>query len=438
MGSPVTISGAAPFGERGPALAFSTTSARYLVAYETVLHITQVQVLSSDGSALTGPITVSAGQGEVPGATWNPARDEFGVSFSDNDGQSSALALVPASNPAAFRRTAFNALGSGSKAFMTDVSYNTSTGHYLMGWYQEVAGGRYAKVAEFDNSGALLGFGTAGNFGAYDAMSIAYNRNSGTAALVGVDGADDVHVAELNANGVRFAADQTFATGYRLIRYPRVDASATAPRWFAAFSRGSGSPSYYPFQGMADVVLQTATTGGGPSGSYSSSGGTTTSGGGSTSGGCATVQPGPDWVCVNGSWLPGSSSTSTPTTNTGSCTTVQPGTGWTCVNGSWLPPGSTTPSTSTSNDGSCTSVRPGTGWSCVNGNWLPPGSTTTSTSTSNDGSCTTVQPGTGWSCVSGNWFPPGGPTNDGTCTTVQPVSDWSCVKSNWLPPGYGG
>jgi beta-glucosidase len=70
----------------------------------------------------------------------------------------------------------------------------------------------------------------------------------------------------------------------------------------------------------------------------------------------------------------------TPTTPTGGCTTVQPGPDWVCVNGGWLPPGMqgggtapppTTPPPTTP-PGSCTTVRPGPDWVCVNGGWLPP------------------------------------------------------------------
>ncbi|HTI36095.1 MAG TPA: hypothetical protein VL484_00940 [Vicinamibacterales bacterium] len=427
VGSTVTVAGAQPYGERGVAIDFSASSNRYLIAYETILHVTQVQLLDANGNALISPMKVSAGQGESPGATWNSVRNEFGVSFSDNDGASSALAIVPATNPGGFHRTAFNPL-SGAKAFMTDVAYNTATQHYLMGWYQDVAGTRYAKVAEFDGTGALIGFGTAANFGSYDALALAYNRNSGTTAIVGIDGSDELRVAELNAHGVRFASDQMLSTGFNPVRYPRVDASASASHWFVVLSRGSGSPNFSQFQGTGEVLLQTGTGGGGPAGSYTGGGGTTTSSGGSTgSTGCTTVQPGPGWTCVNGGWLPPTTGTTSGGT-TGGCTTVQPGPGWTCVNGGWLPP--TTGTTSGGTTGGCTTVQPGTGWTCVNGNWLPPGSTTTTT-----GTCTTVKPGTGWTCVNGNWLPPGSTTTTSSCTTVQPGTGWTCVNGNWLPPG---
>ncbi|HYN08245.1 MAG TPA: PQQ-dependent sugar dehydrogenase [Vicinamibacterales bacterium] len=186
-------------------------------------------------------------------------------------------------------------------------------------------------------------------------------------------------------------------------------------------------------------------------------------------GSCPTVQPGPDWVCVNGNWLPpgfpGTTPPTPPTTPppTG-CTTPQPASDWTCVNGNWLPPGfpGTTPPTPpttpppTPPPTGCTTPQPGSDWTCVNGNWLPPGSPgttppppTTPPPTPPPTGCTTPQPASDWTCVNGNWLPPGFPgTTPPTtppptppptgCTTPQPASDWTCVNGNWLPPGFPG
>jgi glucose/arabinose dehydrogenase len=113
----------------------------------------------------------------------------------------------------------------------------------------------------------------------------------------------------------------------------------------------------------------------------------------SSSGACPTVQPGPDWTCDNGNWLPpGTAQPGTPPPSStppapapGTCPTVQPGPDWTCYNGGWLPPGMTPPGTSAPApttppptpappaSGGCTTVQPGPDWTCRNGGWLPPG-----------------------------------------------------------------
>ncbi|HEX3326258.1 MAG TPA: glycoside hydrolase family 3 C-terminal domain-containing protein, partial [Actinomycetota bacterium] len=101
---------------------------------------------------------------------------------------------------------------------------------------------------------------------------------------------------------------------------------------------------------------------------------------------CSSVQPAPDWVCVNGGWLPPglappSGAPGPPPTPPGNCSTAQPAPDWVCVNGGWLPPGlapatgaPAPPPTSPGNPpASCATVQPGPGWVCVNGGWLPPG-----------------------------------------------------------------
>jgi glucose/arabinose dehydrogenase len=157
----------------------------------------------------------------------------------------------------------------------------------------------------------------------------------------------------------------------------------------------------------------------------------------------------------------------------GGCTTVKPGSDWVCVAGNWLPPNFPTSGGSTGGTGgttggstgvgssTCTTVKPGAGWVCVGRNWLPPnyplagsgsasGGTTGTSGGSTGGSatCTTVKPASDWVCVAGNWLPPthplatggssgtssGGTAGGAACTTVKPGADWVCVNGNWLPP----
>jgi hypothetical protein len=59
---------------------------------------------------------------------------------------------------------------------------------------------------------------------------------------------------------------------------------------------------------------------------------------------CTTVKPAPDWVCVNGGWLPPdhplaiAAQGPPPPAPPASCATIQPGPDWVCVNGGWVPP----------------------------------------------------------------------------------------------------
>jgi hypothetical protein len=133
---------------------------------------------------------------------------------------------------------------------------------------------------------------------------------------------------------------------------------------------------------------------------------------------CTTIKPGLDWICVNGGWVPpdhpladrstgsadggappGSGSPApSPEPRTNSCTTLQPGPNWICVNGGWLPhdhplaagsagSGGANGSGGSSNGGSsgatgtCTTPDPFIGTQgifgariegvCVGGDWIP-------------------------------------------------------------------
>ena len=113
--------------------------------------------------------------GRDPSVTWNPTTNEFGVAFSGET--YSAFAAVPAWNAAAFRRNTFN-VGGGKLTAMTDIVYNPASGRYVMAWY-EISSGNFAKVAEFDASGALRTTGIASaRLGSYDAFSMALNQVS--------------------------------------------------------------------------------------------------------------------------------------------------------------------------------------------------------------------------------------------------------------------
>ena len=121
---------------------------------------------------------------------------------------------------------------------------------------------------------------------------------------------------------------------------------------------------------------------------------------------------------------------------TGVCVSVQPGSDWVCHNGGWLPPGMVLP-------GGVASPPPS----------LPPPPPPPPPAPPTPGVCPTVQPGSDWTCYDGNWFPPGltppgsstpppapppPPPPSGGCTTVQPGSDWVCRNGGWLPPGHPG
>ena len=197
LGSEQVISGGhMAWLESGAALDYSPSSQRFLVAWKGFPPDTRIKatLVDNNGARVSDVVNLSAGFGRDPGVAWNPFTNQFGVSFSAENGDGSvgfsAFAVVPASNPAAFARTTFNEVP-GGLVTISDVDFNDATGRYMMTWF-EISSGFYSKIAEFDASGNLLRQGIASSrLGSYDALSIAYNPVSGTFLLGGADRSND-------------------------------------------------------------------------------------------------------------------------------------------------------------------------------------------------------------------------------------------------------
>lgn len=440
------------------AISYSPSSGVYLVAWMTTgpglrLAVRTVGVSGAPASAIS---TVSDDVGLYPGVGYNPATNTFAVSYRDEASSAgyTGIAIVSTSG-SVLAKQRFQPVAGQQGA--TDIDYNPDTGRFVMVWFAQPQGGAWeARAAEIDSSGGVVSNGLlyAKSAGiGFSSFSLAFNPVSRTflaATLETVGALDPVLGLELNRGGYRFDTNHV-ATGI-IARNIRVSTHGSSARWNVAFNHNTQTP--------LNAIVRTSSSGGGPAGSLGSGGGGTTTPPPTTppppppSGGCTTVQPAPDWVCVNGGWLPpgmvGTPAppppppTTPPPTSTG-CTTVQPGPDWVCVNGNWLPPGMggvttpppttpppTTPPPSTS---TCSTVKPASDWVCVNGNWLPPNlapvQQTPPPPTSSSG-CTTVKPGDDWICVNGGWQPAAM-----VCPTVQPGPGWTCRNGDWLPPGMG-
>jgi glucose/arabinose dehydrogenase len=197
---------------------------------------------------------------------------------------------------------------------------------------------------------------------------------------------------------------------------------------------------------------------------------------------CAGAAPGPNWVCVNGGWVPPDhplAGGGTPPPPPGpppppsACPGAAPVADWLCVNGGWVPPdhplagGTPTPPPPppTPPPGppapppGCPGVAPVANWLCVNGGWVPPdhplaGGTPTPPAPppgppAPPSGCTGAAPAADWVCVNGGWVPPdhplagGGtapppppPTTPAGCFGAPPAAGWVCVNGGWVPPDH--
>jgi hypothetical protein len=258
LGTEQSVSGiVSSWQESGPALAYSTTSRRFLVAWKTYTPTLVVRLIDNNGAPIGDIVQVSAGFGRDPGVAWNPTTDEFGVSFSgENATAYSAFVRVPANNPAAFTRTTFNVVG-GVLTTITDLVFNTVTNRYVMAWYETTTA---VRVAEIDGDGTVLAQRlVSSRIGSYDALSLAFNPVTGTMLLVGLDRATDaVLAAELDGHGVPVqASESTISTSAPPARYTRVVSSTTTRTWNANWS-GRG------FNAMTDQIVKSDTAGPAP------------------------------------------------------------------------------------------------------------------------------------------------------------------------------
>ena len=439
VGPQNTINGPGSYSwiESGPAIAYSMTSQRFLVAWKTyppgaylASRLVGIDGAPAKNSGVELPVVqLSAGFGRDPGVAWDSNADRFGVSFGAETASGTVgFAVFASVSPfdSSFIRESFSSIL--GLVFITDLEFNPDTQRFVMTWHQKPVGTQEVRVAEVSATASLVTIVTEGLitrlWPAYDALSLARNPASRTFTMISlastpVANDDDISGVELNERGSR-TGDLTVLAPDVTGRYPRITASSSAPLWSVSFSDG--------YQTLKTFVATTSSTNGGPSGSYPSPGTaptpapTPTPTPTPTPGACTTTQPGPTWTCVNGDWKPPADPTSTPTVTVtptptptpSSCTTPQPDATWTCYNGDWLPPGMgpAPTSTPTPTSATCTTPQPGATWTCYNGDWLPPGmapptGTPTPTATPNPVSCTTPQPGATWSCYNGDWLPPG-------------------------------
>jgi hypothetical protein len=445
LGPERTISdGTTAWLEAAPALAYSSTSKQFLVAWQGVGPV-KARLVGLDGAAVGAAQELSSAYGRDPGVAWNPDRNEFGVSFNGEANRSgySVFVIVPATNLAALRRTTFNQLGGGTLANITDVAYSTKSQRFVMTWYED---GVRTKVASFDDAGTLLSHTTVSSrLGIYDSLSIAFNPTSQTFLLVGLDPVSDrLTGMELNTNGAAVGSETIVgpSPGW----YARAATSSNSAAWLTSYSR-SFTTSLVP--------VTTSATNGSPTGAVASTPAPAPSAPSGSSSSC----PGgdiPGMTCVNGSYVPSSSGSSgsgsggsTPSGGDGSC----PGgviPGMTCVNGSYVAESSSSSgsgsggSTPSGGDGSCPGgVIPG--MTCVNGNYTPTtsssGGSSGGSSSGGDGSC----PGgviPGMTCVNGNYTPTtsggGGSSSssggDNSCAGGV-IPGMTCVGGEYRPSG---
>ena len=263
--------------EAGSAVAYSTASHEFLGTWRRVAanplpnDIRAVRV-SNSGTPL-GPVfnvTNDADYQDNPSVAYNSATNEFLVVFAgyNDPGQ---YAFVDAQRVQAGSGALLGAptrLVVTSGTYITDVSYNPSTGKYLAAWYSLPAGAGLARVVNPDGSlpGNVITLST--RWKAYDALSVAYNARSDTFFMVSHSSTAEDGGVEIDTNGN--PVDNGFivtAAGGNGNFYPRIAASTDAPNWLMSTANNFSSTMIQMITGSnagsgtpPPVITPTATT----------------------------------------------------------------------------------------------------------------------------------------------------------------------------------
>jgi PKD repeat protein len=229
------------FFEMWPAVAYSKTSHRFLVAWTTLAWGIRGRMVDVALNPITDVAPLENAGGTMgPSTVWNPATDQFGL-FYDQFGPSSAWVAFRRvfADGTVSPRTSF---GVTAGTFETGIDI-TAANNYVLVW--GLAPG--AKSAVFDQSGNPVLDSTGGvattylssRLGHNQSLDIAYNSLSDTLLAVSSDlgGTLEVGSVEVTAGGAPMsfllATDSSTTGSY----YPKVTARPDAKQWNISYAR---------------------------------------------------------------------------------------------------------------------------------------------------------------------------------------------------------
>ncbi len=436
VSGPFTVSdGEKVFEEIGAFMAYSTTSQRLLIVWQTARFGIKGRIFNANGSAVTGAFQLANNDSaRNPSVTWNPVTNQFGLAHTGFGGSGAFAAFRTVSIDGA--PGARDTFGFTTGTFNTDLDVHPTTGRYMMAW--TLAAGSGSRVAEFDSSGSRTGTGVISTvLGDTTSMGLAFNPVSGTFLAVGQHFSSyEVVGAELNARGVALQGATILTSGGAPTGsfYPRAAARTQgAAQWLVAYSQN--------FQRIATQLVGTSSTGGASTTTLAASSSSGSSSSDTSSSGCSGSAPFAGAVCQNGGWVPGSGGSSSGGSTSGGCSGTAPFSGAVCQNGGWVSGGSGGSSSGGDSSG-CPGTAPFSGAVCQNGGWVPGGSGSSSSGSgsggSSSGGCSGTAPVSGWTCVNGGWVPGSGGSSSGGgdssgCPGSAPFAGAVCQNGGWVP-----
>ncbi len=252
VGADHKLTGPESFWEVGAGVAYSTVSREFLVVWRTfpatfgTAHVRGIRV-GNTGAPLGAVFNIASSPSheDNPNVAYNPTVDEF-------------MVVYPAVTDVSRTQYISHLYGRRIKAgtgellatpttiatttaiYITDIAYDSITGLYLVVWYQDPPRAIYGRRLNAD--GAFAGEITAlsSRFAAYDSLSLAYNRTSGTYFAISHDlrgGTNEDGGVEIDTAAVPLSSGtQITAHGGVGNFYPRVAASERRAQWYAVAS----------------------------------------------------------------------------------------------------------------------------------------------------------------------------------------------------------
>jgi hypothetical protein len=237
-----------------PAIAYSTTSRRFFLAWTTNVWSTQGRFVDASGTPTGAVMPLAPAQtSRDPALSWNQATDHFGLAYSGFGGSGAYVAFqrIRASDGYAFDRNAFGFTGG---TFATDVDVNPTTRRYVMGW--SVGGGSYG--AELDENGTLLETRLISTrMGTPTSFDLAFNPVSSTFLAISEDTlSKEVAATELDQSGTPKQVAVGITDGATSGSFvPRIASRTDAKEWNISLSRNLSS--------IANQIVATGSAGGG-------------------------------------------------------------------------------------------------------------------------------------------------------------------------------
>jgi len=237
LGADVEIGTGATYSEMPPAIAWSTTSSMFLVAWHSaVADDIHAQRVASDGSRIGGEIIVTNDvdwQSDV-GLAWNPELDEWLVAYTHAGATTEVrVRRIAADGTVAAGETSMT---TAAGTWLAQAVFVPDAGEYFVAWYEGAITGR--RVAQ---DGTPIGdaFVLAPGYGNYDGFAMAYSPVTATFAAVFHGTTDEDFAVAFTADGTQSEVIEATSSHGRDGHFnPHVVAHATRPEWLLVTSLG--------------------------------------------------------------------------------------------------------------------------------------------------------------------------------------------------------